>query len=171
MSLNFAPKEIMMKKFWYVMLVLVYLLLICHFSNQSSSQQDLRPFIEEYPQVVEMVQEMPRVQFYYCNQVLDSREEPVQFIQMFIRKMVHLLMYGFLGILLLQATGGLRGVSLRRWFLVALLVLAAATFDEVNQISTPQRTGCREDVLVDLTGYFLFSLLVLPLMYRRGKNG
>lgn len=148
-----------MNKAFYWLLVVGWVIGIANFSGQPSSEQDLRPFIQAHPAVVQMVQDMPRVSIYYAGRPLDSYKDPVQFIQMFIRKLVHFIMYGLLGFLLLLATGGLRGLSLWRWMLVGLLLLGGAAMDEFNQFLTPSRTGCIEDVIVDMSAYMLLGLV------------
>ncbi|MEN6351008.1 MAG: VanZ family protein [Syntrophomonas sp.] len=148
-----------MSKYFCWLLVIGWVLGIAYFSGQSSSKQDLRPFIEAHPAVVKVVREMPHVSFYYADRLVDNYKDPVQFIQMFIRKLVHFTIYGCLGILLLLATGGLKRLTPGRWILIGLLLLGVAAVDEFNQFLTPSRTGCIEDVIVDVSAYVLFGLV------------
>ena len=75
------------------------------------------------------------------------------------RKCLHFLFYGLVGLALVRA--GKRGGAQQR---VAVLVSLAgstslAAFDEYRQYLEPTRTGSALDVVLDLTGAVVFSLL------------
>lgn len=137
------------------------LLCVAYFSNQPFAEQDLRPKIERHAGLVERVRELPPVSFSYDGQHVDSRRDPVDFLQFWLRKGAHLLLYGVLGVALAAALNGAGFGNWRRWVLAGLLVVLVGALDEWHQAFVPGRTGRAVDVLVDLAGYgvmaFLFS--------------
>ena len=138
-------------------MVLACLIMIASFSRQPSQEQDLRPIISKHQNIIKLVQEMPQLKFHYAGRVVDSHEKTVDFIQFIIRKCAHLFLYGCFGILLVLATGGFRQLTWTRWLLLGLFLAAVAIGDEVNQSFASSRTGCIEDIMVDITGYIIFT--------------
>ncbi len=47
----------------------------------------------------------------------------------------------------------------RSWILAGIFILTVAMLDEYHQSEIASRTGCVEDVIVDLCGYLLFTAL------------
>jgi ABC-type proline/glycine betaine transport system permease subunit len=70
---------------------------------------------------------------------------------------------GCFGLSLLRALKPLARQQLALWFIVATIVLLVAGLDELNQLYSGGRTGCPQDVILDFSGYLLFSLVYLGL--------
>lgn len=138
---------------------LILIALITYFSRQPFSQQDISPILNQQEQIIQLVQKLPQIQFHYHNGFLDSHANPVAFLQFIIRKAMHLLLYGFLGLSLLYALRKQNRSITTTWIFVAIIVTAIAAADEYNQLQNPNRTGCPEDILMDLTGYILLTLI------------
>lgn len=148
-----------MEKLLYWIPALILATMIACFSMQSFSQQDLSPRIQNNQWLIKTVQQMPRIQFNYKNSHLDSHTDQIKFIQFIIRKTAHLTLYGLLGLFLLYALKNKRKIKLKHYLFAAVIVLSIATADEINQLYSLERTGCKEDIILDFTGYLLFSLL------------
>ncbi|WP_152946161.1 VanZ family protein [Desulfofundulus thermobenzoicus] len=152
------------KHWWRWLLVGVCLLAIAYFSGQSFAEQDLRPEIRRHPRMVEKVRELPPVSFSYSGQPVDNRRAPADFIQFWLRKGAHVVIYGALGLSLAAALDGAGSGGRRRWMLAGVIVILVGALDEWHQTFVPGRTGRAVDVLVDLAGFvvlvFFFSLFV-----------
>lgn len=92
-----------MKKAAYWLPVILLLGVIFHFSAQSSSRQDITTYIKEYQLFIKLLENIPDIHFYYHHHLISSHQDTVGFIQFIIRKIIHLCLYGILGIALLQA--------------------------------------------------------------------
>ncbi|NLG32644.1 MAG: VanZ family protein [Syntrophomonadaceae bacterium] len=150
-----------MNKTVYWVMILACLIIIGFLSRQPSQEQDIRPIINRYKPLIEFVQEMPQVRFPYAGRIVDSWENPADFIQFIIRKLFHFTFYGFFGVLLIMATGGFYELKAIRWILAGVFLGAVAAGDELNQFYTPGRTGCIEDVIVDMLGYLVISSVIM----------
>ncbi|MEW6572124.1 MAG: VanZ family protein [Bacillota bacterium] len=132
---------------------------IAYFSNQPFAAQDIRPWLVRHIWLMHRVRELPPVRFTYDEQVMDSRADPAGFVQFWVRKGMHVLLYGLLGLALVTALGnaGLKGGS--RWLAAAAALLVVAALDEQHQLVVHGRTGRVLDVLVDLAGFGFFVVL------------
>ncbi len=146
-------------------LVLMCISMIFRFSNQPLSDQDLRPTIEKHPEIIKIVQKMPQIAFYYHDRLVESHEDTVSFIHFMLRKLAHLVLYGTLGLLILYGFNGTGKIKPTYWILTGFLVFAIACADEINQFNNPARTGCKEDIILDFTGFLIFSLLAMFIYY------
>ncbi|MDF9406797.1 VanZ family protein [Pelotomaculum isophthalicicum JI] len=144
------------------LLVLACLAAIFYFSAQPFSAQDLRAEIGRHGRIVQKVRDLPPVSFSYGGEIVDNRLNPEDFIQFWLRKGAHFVVYGLLGLAIdgALAAAGLKGC--RRWIAAGLFVFLVAVLDEQNQMSVPGRTGRPLDVLVDLAGFFIFTLFTKP---------
>ncbi|WP_313885009.1 VanZ family protein [Desulfofundulus sp. TPOSR] len=142
------------KRWWRWLLVVACLLVIAYFSSQPFAEQDLRPEIRRHAGLVEKVRELPPVSFSYSGQLVDSRRAPADFIQFWLRKWAHVVIYGALGLLLAAA---LQGLNKRRWFVAGMILVLVAALGEWHQTFVPGRTGRAVDVLVDLTGFVVLA--------------
>ncbi len=147
------------EQWWRLLLVGACLLAIAYFSGQPFAEQDLRPEIRQHTGVVEKVRELPPVRFSYGGQPVDNRRAPADFVQFWLRKGAHVLLYGALGMALAGALGGTGFGGRRRWMLAGVIVVLVATLDEWRQTFVPGRTGRAVDVLVDLAGFVLLAFL------------
>ncbi len=134
---------------------------IIFFSHQQYEQQDISPLIEQNQRLVDMVQQLPPIEFSYHHRVINSHQDTVAFIHFIIRKMAHGFIYGCFGLSLLWALKPLTRQQLALWFIVGMVVLLVAGLDELNQLYSSGRTGCPQDILLDFSGYALFSLLCI----------
>ena len=150
-----------MKRLLSWLLVIICIATIAYFSRQPFSQQDISPYINKYPAVVKMVKTMPLIQFHYNTSLIDSHANTIGFIQFIIRKVAHLTIYGLFGLSLLFALQGKRKINYKTWLLAGIIVLVVASGDELNQLQNSDRTGCTADVIMDFTGYLIFSTLYL----------
>ncbi|AEG15622.1 hypothetical protein Desku_2068 [Desulfofundulus kuznetsovii DSM 6115] len=91
------------KQWWRWLLVGACLLAITYFSSQPFAEQDLRPEIGRHAGLVERVRELPPVSFSYSGQLVDNRRAPVDFIQFWLRKGTHVVIYEALGLSLAAA--------------------------------------------------------------------
>ncbi|WP_072871673.1 hypothetical protein [Desulfofundulus thermosubterraneus] len=66
---------------------------------------------------MEKVRELPLVSFSYGGQPVDNRLAPADFIQFWLRKGAHVLLYGALGMAMAAALGGTGSGGRRRWML------------------------------------------------------
>ena len=133
--------------------------------------QGLRPEIRRHAGLVESVRELPPVSFSYSGQMVDSRRAPADFIQFWLRKGAHVVIYGALGLSLAAA---LQGLNRKRWFVAGMLLILVAALDEWHQTFVPGRTGRAVDVLVDLAGFAvlaIFSRLALRVKRRLASSG
>ncbi|MGI6422924.1 MAG: VanZ family protein [Syntrophomonadaceae bacterium] len=144
-------------------LVGIFLVGIIYFSQQEFQQQDISPLIEQNQGLVMLVQKLPPIEFTYHQRVINSHQNTVAFIHFIIRKMAHVFIYGCFGLSLLRALKPLARQQLALWFIVATIVLLVAGLDELNQLYSGGRTGCPQDVILDFSGYLLFSLVYLGL--------
>ncbi|WP_165613302.1 VanZ family protein [Desulfofundulus thermosubterraneus] len=156
------------KRWWRWLLVGACLLVIAYFSSQPFAEQDLRPEIRPYAGLVERVRELPPVSFSYSGQPVDSRRAPADFIQFWLRKGAHVVIYGALGLSLAAALGGTGSGGRRHWMLAGVIVVLVAALDEWHQTFVPGRTGRALDVLVDLAGFVVLAFLpethLIPLV-------
>jgi len=157
-----------MKKIKYWLLVL--LCGIAYFSHQPFHQQDISPYIEKAEILTQTVRQLPQIQFSYNNAIIDSQGNTVGFIQFLLRKLAHLCLYGLLGISLLLTTRDMDDDKIKQWIIVGIIVFVVASADEVNQLFSSGRTGCKEDIVMDFTGYVLFSIVYFIInKFRKGS--
>jgi VanZ family protein len=104
---------------------------------------------------------------YFVRPVLEwlfplAADETLAVYHGYIRKSAHVFMYGGLAVLALRAFVGSEVSVLRRHpFPTALVaVLAVAVFDEYHQSLNPSRTGTASDVVLDLAGGSVGSIIV-----------
>lgn len=143
---------------WLFALALV--LIIIHFSRQPFSKQDLSPVLVQYQWLINIIQQLPSIDFSYNGHMIRSHENVVGFIQFVIRKLVHLGLYGLFGMsVFYAASGGLR-FRWKPWVLSLMIVAFTAIMDEVNQMAMAGRTGCLEDILLDITGFLLITAII-----------
>lgn len=150
-------------------IVVIWLLLIGYCSAQPFQKQDVSPYIAAHPRMVNLVQEMPLVEFHYADYLVNNHTKTVPFIQFLIRKLMHITFYGLFGLSLLAALPARGRKGPISWLIAAFLVLGVASLDEFNQYLSTTRTGCREDVAMDLFGFILFSSLMFIIKRRRNR--
>ena len=143
-------------------LVGIFLVGIIYFSQQEFQQQDISPLIEQNQGLVMLVQKLPPIEFTYHQRVINSHQNTVAFIHYHTKNgsCVYLRLFWIIPLTGFKALGQ---AQLALWFIVATIVLLVAGLDELNQLYSGGRTGCPQDVILDFSGYLLFSLVYLGL--------
>ncbi|MEN6460271.1 MAG: VanZ family protein [Syntrophomonas sp.] len=139
--------------------LLIFLAGIAHFSNQPAREQDLKPWLNQYPRLIKAVQGLPHIQLNYEGHIENNYKNPASFIQFCLRKTVHFTMYGTLGLLVLFNLRGLGLRDKRLYVGAALILLLVAGLDEWHQLTVPGRMGLYYDVIVDFLGFTIFALI------------
>jgi len=95
----------------------------------------------------------------WAIRVLHMSREQAETGVHYLRKTIHLCAYGTLGLAYFRAaiTGGAE--KSRSIGFALLSVLTMASFDELRQTTAPNRTGSIWDVMLDVTGAFIFVML------------
>jgi VanZ family protein len=134
--------------------IILMVVIIALFSSQPYKDQNVQPYLKKVVDENQLRESLPDVSFKYTGSVISAKETPYRFVEFFIRKGMHLTLYGLLGLAGLFAFRRV-GVSL-------LLVIIVASLDEWNQSIHGGRTGTPLDVGVDLIGaVLLFGLYSL----------
>lgn len=140
---------------WLVIALL--LSAVVNLSNQPADEQkDFRPFLADHPRVVAYLEQLPPIKFHYTGSLIDSTEDPVKFWGFFVpRKAFHFLAYGLLGLAFVWAWRGSGFDGWKAWINALVLLTIVAGWDEWNQFRGGVRTGCKEDVILDITGFLV----------------
>ena len=126
-----------MKRIVKLILVIIWLLVIFHFSNQdgSTSTSLTNSILEAY---------------------LPFMDSDIFFI--IIRKMAHITEYLILGVLVLNS---INEFKVDKQIIISILIcFILASFDEFHQLFIPGRTGCLFDVFIDISGANLGILIL-----------
>ncbi|MDW7675415.1 MAG: VanZ family protein [Bacillota bacterium] len=155
------------------LLLILWVLLLFHFSNQPFQQQDVEPLLQRVIAEEQLMALLPKVEFHYGNSFV-TYTKPYRFTQFFIRKGAHLFVYGILGYLLVQVAT-LLILKKTKAILAALYIAGVvAYFDEYNQGLSPNRTGSVYDVGLDLIGaslgISLFWVVIWLANMRKSKE-
>ena len=139
--------------FRYAPLILWICLVLSASSGQASMSQTSR-FVG------------PLLHFLFPN----ASEETVYLYHHYIRKLAHLTEYGILALWAARAFLLSPGKFFQKyWFFLSLGVVAlVASTDEFHQSFVASREGSIYDVLLDVTGGFVF--LAVVLIYKRFRN-
>jgi len=156
-----------MNRYYVWIMVLALVFMITSFSRQPSHEQDLTPYINKYPQIINLVQDLPPIQFHYNHRLIDSHKDTVSFVQFGVRKVIHFILYGLLGIVTILAFKEMGFYKWNKYLLSAILVIMVAFADEYMQTRTLGRTGCWEDVVLDFTGFTFFALMYAVFCNRK----
>ena len=151
--------------------LMLCLLIVAFFSSQSAEEQDLSPIIGEIAPIIRLVRALPHMSLTYAGRVVDNRQDPVGFVQFFIRKTAHAVLYAAVGFSFAFAIEpqGLTPAAL--WLASAAFVVLVGSIDELRQAALPGRNGLAVDVCIDLGGfmvaYFIRSLLLARRRHAR----
>ncbi|HZK44073.1 MAG TPA: VanZ family protein [Syntrophomonadaceae bacterium] len=145
------------------LIICVLLAVILVLPRLELEKEYIYPVIKDNEQIEKVLLSLPRIQYHYANRLHDSHADPVKFAQFTIRKVAHAVLYGLLGLVFVWILIGRRFKGLLPWILAGGAVLLIAILDEVNQYYLVNRTGCIEDVLVDMSGYVIFAILILVI--------
>ncbi len=149
-------------------LTLFWIGVIFFASQQPAREQDIKPYLAERVWIKEGVLQAPQIQFHYAGRFHDSHENPLGFAQFMLRKAAHFFLYGLFGLSLLVFlySGGMK--RLKSGLTAGMVVALVAVSDETLQYFSLGRTGCFDDVILDLSGFVFFYGLFLILT--RDKN-
>lgn len=150
------------------MAAIACLVAIAYFSNQPFGKQDLRSEIAQHKSAIKKVQEMPAVKISFGDDVVSNTDNPVDFVQFWIRKGAHVLIYGMLVLALVAALSGFGLSSTKSWILAGAVSIVVAVLDEWHQTIVPGRTGRSIDVWVDLLS-FVLAVLFAWFVRKAGK--
>jgi VanZ family protein len=138
----------------YMLPVIIWVAILFYFSNQPFQVQDVQPLLARVIGEDQLRALLPPIEFQYGSSLISS-QEPYRFVQFFIRKGTHVVVYGVLGLLVLRLAIHLAGTRLKAILYTLYLVGAVAYLDEYNQGLNPNRTGSFNDVVLDMAGALL----------------
>lgn len=137
----------------YIVLALGMMVLLYWSSSMSYGEQSTIPLLEQILSQQPFYDFLSQFEFTYGDSLVSVANSGYYgFIEFFIRKFVHFFSYFLIG--LWWFLGLRRKVKGR--FLGALIsfliVIGYASFDELHQVFTPDRSGMIEDVILDSSG-------------------
>lgn len=96
---------------------------------------------------------------HWLTAMLHISQEQAEVIVLWLRKTIHFTAYGIVAYSLFRSA--IAGKASRRGAILfaILFVLCLASFDEMRQTTSPNRTGSVWDVCLDLTGAFAFAIV------------
>lgn len=97
----------------------------------------------------------------YNEPLTEKQEAQVLNVEHIIRKLAHFTIYTILGLLLMSLAETFDFTNKKRLFLSVLIGFLYACLDEFHQSFTPGRTPLFTDVLIDMLGVIVGSLIVL----------
>lgn len=128
------------------MLVSIWMVFIFSFSAQPASQSNnLSQGITKV--IIEIVSEM----IPFSVEASTTADIVMQFNHL-IRKLAHGGIYFVLGVLVIKALNGVRGLGLKKIIFALVFCIVYAISDEVHQLFVPGRSGQVSDVMIDTIG-------------------
>ncbi|MGX7091456.1 VanZ family protein [Hutsoniella sourekii] len=151
-----------LKKLSYLSFILLCCLVLTIFLSSSMTYQEqslvsqLASWWPEQPGY----NYLAKIQFVYGGQPISiASSNYYAFIEFFIRKGAHFLLFGLIGALIFTwLTPYIRPLALNG-FISVWLVFGYASFDELRQALNPGRSGLISDVILDTSGAITFILL------------
>ncbi|KAA9302192.1 MULTISPECIES: VanZ family protein [Aerococcus] len=139
-------------------------------SSMPYEAQSLQPVLRQVLAGEPFAGLLRTIQFSYAGEKISIEAlSYAGFVEFFIRKGVHFVLFGSLAVLIYLALRPYcqgRGLTV---FLSLALTFGFASFDELHQTLTTNRSGLVEDVLLDAAGALTFLLIyqVLEHIFRR----
>ncbi|ADC49290.1 VanZ family protein [Alkalihalophilus pseudofirmus OF4] len=136
-------------------------------SSQPYEDQDLRPILEGVP--LDWVENVfGFVNFTYSNSEISVAERgPAAFIEFFIRKGAHVVVFAVLGALLMRIAVSLNIRHIPAGITALMGVFIFACIDEYRHLMNPERTGLFEDVILDTVGGAIGIAIYLIIRKKR----
>lgn len=136
----------------YIVPLLAWVGLIHFSSSQSYDDQNVQPLLKDIN--LDWVHSLfSWVSFQYGDSVVSLQtRSPEGFVEFFLRKGAHLLVYAVLGILAYRLIRQFLARRLYSGFIAWLFVVVYAGVDEFRQMLHPNRSGMIEDVILDSVG-------------------
>ncbi|MGM8215091.1 VanZ family protein [Bacillaceae bacterium W0354] len=146
---------------------------IFFFSSQSSSEQDVKPFLSRFHFIEKLEPLLSKIQFSYYGEVRSVEVMGLErFIEFLIRKLAHFGVYFILAVLIFIAVQKtLRATMQIKLMFTFYIVVLFAIMDELNQAFTPERTPYYYDVAIDAFGALTALLCVVVYKFLFKKNG
>nr|WP_275899487.1 VanZ family protein [Bacillus piscicola] len=140
-------------------------------SSMSYEQQDLRGYLHMLP-IAWLEKIVGDVTFTYSSGTVSIEEKGVAgFIEFFIRKGTHVLIYGFMTVCAYVALTPYRLKFHQKLALAFLFITLFAVVDEVRHFFHPDRTGLWQDVVLDMSGGALAVMVLIFYRHRRKTKG
>src|SRR5690625_4246279 len=144
------------------------------FSSQSASDQDVKPFLENFSFVEKLEPFLSKIHFTYYGVERNVEAMGLEhFVEFLIRKLSHFGVYFILAVLVFFAVQKTLKSTLNINMLFSFyIVILFAIMDEWNQAFTPERTPYYFDVVIDGFGGLmgiLFSVLILLFIKRKER--
>lgn len=151
-----------------IMLLIFVAGLIFYFSTQTYDQQSLVPLLMKVLPGKPFSKVLENLEFSYGGEIISLQTMSYyRFIEFFIRKLAHLLIFGCFAVALFKVFVFWKPSSVWKSAFYAFLgVVIYATLDEVHQMITGDRTPLISDVVLDLIGGLL-AVFVIALFHKR----
>ncbi|WP_181833280.1 VanZ family protein [Bacillus taeanensis] len=144
--------------------------IIFSFSAQPYENQDLRPTLSSYVDLSLVHTYFSNVSFTYAGKEISIQSLGEEgFVEFFIRKGAHLMIYLLLGALLYRALVQRTNFSIQKIALAVLLAFSYACSDEFHQSLTPNRTPLFHDVMLDTFGAVI-GIVIMVGFYKVRKK-
>ncbi|MBO9129984.1 VanZ family protein [Bacillus sp. 165] len=161
----------MKKLLWFWLPVLLWAGMIFYSSSQPYGKQDMRSTITQYIDESTVEHLFSWVHFTYGESEVSVEARGASgFLEFFLRKGAHFTVFFVLGVLICRALRGY-GTERRKVFLFALLLTAGyASFDELHQSFTADRTPMWQDSVLDTCGGFI-GITMWTLLTGKKRRG
>ncbi|MBM7634339.1 VanZ family protein [Geomicrobium sediminis] len=144
------------------------IILIFVSSTMSYEQQDIRSVLSQFPGSEFLETLFSPVAFTYGGRLISvDNLGLVTFIEFFIRKGMHVFVFGLLAFLLFRLLYGFNVNVFRSSLFSFLFVVGFAVIDEVRQFFHPDRSGMWQDVVLDSFGAMLGIVFALWFYKRK----
>lgn len=160
-----SEKSRILKILVYVLPVLIWFGVIFILSSQTHQKQDLTSLIKKEISDKTIKEHFSGTTFNYGAQKISlNTSNASSFVEFFIRKFAHLLIYGLLGMLITRLLKELTRWLLGWNYLISVIICTAyAAIDEYHQSFINGRTATSIDVFLDMIGAMLGILLYLSI--------
>lgn len=137
----------------YLIIAILLMGVVFYFSSQPYSDQSLVPWIEEHFTFNFLYQWLNDIQFHYGGQLISINQLGyAAFIEFFICKATHFILYGLLGFLWYKGIEGHMKQAFWSTVIALVVTVGYASFDELHQFYQPGRSGLLDDVILDSFG-------------------
>ncbi|MGY3723900.1 VanZ like family protein [Granulicatella balaenopterae] len=144
-----------------ITLAIATMVLVFYSSSVSYQDQSLVAILQTIFKSQPFAQTLSKIQFYYGNKLISVPSLGyAQFIEFFIRKTCHVLIYYFMAY---QWAKGLQFYMKYKWtsYVLAFFIIALyAMTDEFHQGLTPGRTPLMQDAILDSFGGLMGIIVV-----------
>ncbi|WP_142384749.1 VanZ family protein [Bacillus sp. M6-12] len=133
--------------------LILWALLIFYFSSQTYKEQDITHIIDRYSRIINWNEIFGWVHFsYHGSEISIENKGVAHFIEFFIRKAAHFIIFFVLGFLTIRIWTKFTSRRLISFIGTLVFVVMYALLDEVHQKFTGGRTPLLADVWLDSVG-------------------